>query len=467
MRKIIFLLYALSFVFHLNAQDNTTPSPIIFICDASGSMMGQIQGKTKMEIATSVLSASVNNLPENQKVGLVAYGHRKKDDCKDVEFLVDVESGTKTQVNQSLKSIKALGRTPLALSATQVIDKLRNAKMKATIILVTDGIESCNGNICNVITAAKKEGIDFRLHIIGFGLKAGETEQLRCAAKAGGGQYYDAANAGGLSEVLNEATAADVDKPLKNFSVYAIKNGKPIDALVKAYKAGTKTDVTSVRTYSDTGFLYLTAGTYDLEVTPLENSDVEAVVVPGVKSFDNKIAHQTVSFDASKIQVTTSNNGGGWNAVVKVLSKDGKTISSGRTYGKPKVYEINPGVYDVEITAMVIEGMETTHRMENVTISAGETKALEHNFKSGIAMVGAKSAKGLVDAGVNIKNNKTKQSMANGRTYTSASSNPKKFILTPGTYEVTITAFKEFNGKKQTFTMVVKEGATTEQVINF
>ncbi len=467
MKKIIFLLCAFSFVFHLNAQDNKTPSPIIFICDASGSMMGQIQGKTKMEIATNVLSASVNNLPENQKVGLVAYGHRKKDDCKDVEFLVDVESGTKTQVNQSLKSIKALGRTPLALSATQVIDKLRNTKMKATIILVTDGIESCNGNICDVISAAKKEGIDFRLHIIGFGLKAGETEQLKCAAQAGDGQYYDAANAGGLGDVLNEATAADVDKLSKNFSVYAIKNGKPIDAIVKAYKAGTKTDVASVRTYADTGFLYLPAGTYDLEIKPLENSDVNAVVVAGVKSFDEKIAHQTISFDAAKVQVSTLNNGDGWDAVVKVLSKDGKTVSSGRTYGRPKVYEVNPGVYDVEITAMVIEGMEIKHRMENVTIKAGETKALEHNFKSGIAMIGATNAKGLVDALVDIKDANTKKSMATGRTYTAATSNPKKFILTPGPYEITVTAFKELNGKKQTFTMVVKEGETIEKIVNY
>ncbi len=236
---------------------------------------------------------------------------------------------------------------------------------------------------------------------------------------------------------------------------------------MKAYKSGSKTSVTSVRTYADTAFLYLPAGTYDLEVKPLENSDVNAVVVPGVKSFDGKIAHQTVSFDGGKVQVSTLNNGEGWDAVVKVLSKDGKTVSSGRTYGKPKVYEVNPGVYDVEVTAMVIEGMRTTHRMENVTVKAGETKSLEHNFKSGIAMIGATNAKGLIDALVDIKDATTKKSMATGRTYTAATSNPKKFVLTPGSYEVTVTAFKELNGKKQTFTMVVKEGESVEKVASY
>ncbi|HRI85642.1 MAG TPA: hypothetical protein PK536_09385 [Ignavibacteria bacterium] len=63
-----------------------SPSPIIFIYDASGSMWDQISGKSKMEIASEVLKNSVNGLPENQRIGLVAYGHRTKGDCEDVEF---------------------------------------------------------------------------------------------------------------------------------------------------------------------------------------------------------------------------------------------------------------------------------------------------------------------------------------------------------------------------------------------
>ncbi len=81
----------------------------------------------------------------------------------------------------------------------------------------------------------KKKGIDFQLHIIGFGLKARETEQLKYAAHAGDGNYYDAADSGGLGDVLNEATSQTIDKPEGNVSVYAIKNGIGIDAWVKAY----------------------------------------------------------------------------------------------------------------------------------------------------------------------------------------------------------------------------------------
>lgn len=468
MKPLTAILLVFFLAFQLRAQGDPSPSPIVFIYDASGSMWGQMDGKTKMEIAADVLSSTVNGLPGNQQVGLVAYGHREKGDCEDVEFLVEMDNADKARINQSLKAIKPLGKTPLAYSALQVIGQLRQAKAKATIILVTDGIESCGGDICAAIKAAKAEGIDFRLHIVGFGLQNEETEQLRCAAKAGDGQYYDAANADGLAEVLQEATKTTVDKPLGNFTVFAVKNGKPVDAIIRAFEAGTKNAVAMARTYGDTALLFLPAGAYDLEAAPLENSDVDAITLYNVQSAGEKTKHQTVSFDGGKILVTTLNNGEGWDAIVKIYPRgSSKTAASGRTYGKADAYEVNPGLYDVEVQAMKIEGLEISHRIENIEVRAGETREVEHRFKSGIARIGARSAAGLVDAAVKITETTSKKNVANGRTYTSDSSNPKAFTLNPGTYEVAVTALKEHKGKKETFTIEVKEGAKVEKIANF
>jgi len=256
MKQLAISIVVFCFVFQLNAQEQDAPSPILFIYDASGSMWGKLQGKTKKEIASNVLSTSVNNLPDNQNVGLIAYGHRKKGDCNDIEFLVDLKNNSKDKVTKAVKGINPLGRTPLARSATMAINSLRDSKTKATIILITDGIESCDGNICDVVSAAKAEGIDFKLHIVGFGLKEGETKQLKCAAEAGGGHYYDAADAGGLGDVLNEATTSTVDEPDGNVSVYAVKNSIAIDAIVKAYDIIGKRKPISVRTYQDTAYFY-------------------------------------------------------------------------------------------------------------------------------------------------------------------------------------------------------------------
>ncbi len=464
---VLLFLFFICLALYLPAQDRQ-PSPILFIYDASGSMWGQIEGKTKMEIATGVLSTTVDELPDGQPVGLMAYGHREKGNCEDVEFLAEMDNTDKARLHQALKGIKPLGKTPLAHSTLLAIGKLREASRKATIILITDGIESCDGDICEVATAAKTEGIDFRLHIVGFGLKDEETEQLRCAAKAGEGRYYDAADADGLSAVLREAAATTVDEPAANFSVFAVKNGKAIDAYVKAYKAGTKDFAATARTYADTALLYLPAGSYDLEVQPLENSDVNAITMPIVQSVAEEARHQTVSFDAGSIQVTTLNNGEGWDAVVTIYSKTGgKSAAGGRTYGRPKVFEVNPGRYDVEVKAMKIEGPAITHRIENVEVRANETQELEHNFKSGIARIGAQSAGSLVDAVVKVMDAEGKKNVAGGRTYTSESSNPREFTLTPGTYQINLDALGEHKGKSESFTLEVKEGETVEKVVEF
>jgi Ca-activated chloride channel family protein len=60
---------------------------IVFILDGSGSMWGQIGGKAKITIAKEVLTGLIQDLPSDVNVGLVAYGHRTKGDCNDVEEL--------------------------------------------------------------------------------------------------------------------------------------------------------------------------------------------------------------------------------------------------------------------------------------------------------------------------------------------------------------------------------------------
>ncbi len=468
MKNLAAILCVFWFLFQSNAQIQKTPSPILFIYDASGSMWAQMDGKIKKEIASDVLSTAVNNLPDNQKIGLIAYGHRKKGDCRDVEFMVDLNNTSKSKITSSVKKINPLGMTPLAFSAIQAINSLKNLKIKATIILVTDGIESCDGNICDVVSAAKAEGIDFKLHIVGFGLKEDETEQLKCAAKAGEGHYYDASNATGLGDVLTEATSQTIDNPSGNFTVYTVKNGKPLDGLVQAYVAGTKELVDGIRTYGDTVFLSLPKGLYDFKVSALENSRLEPLILSKIQSYDDQITHQTISFDGGKINLTTLNNDEGWDCTSKVINKDGKVVGGSRTYGRPQLIEVNPGIYDVEISGLVMRGLETTHLFKGVQVESGKTVDILHSFKTGKAMIGVKSGERLVDAVISIHDKKTGKNIAGGRSYTSASSNPKEFMLNPGMYDVVVKAVKkEFAGKSESFTIEVKQSETIVKIVNF
>lgn len=466
MKNLFSSLVILCCSLSINAQE--IPSPILFIYDASGSMWGAMENKTKKEIASDVLISTVGNLPDNQNIGLIAYGHRKKSDCDDIEYLVNLTNNTKSNVTNAVKSLNPTGRTPLARSATLAINSLKESNTKATIILITDGKESCDGDICNVITDAKANGIDFKLHIVGFGLKEGEKEQLKCAALAGNGKYYDADNAGGLGDVLTEATTETVDKPKGNFSVYAVKNGEPVDAWVKPQNSETKKDLSGARTYRDTAWVYLPTGKYDIEVKPLENSDIPSTTI-SVEIKEGEMKHKDVSFDGGILEVSTTTNGEPWDAIVKMYDKNtGKVIANARTYGRSKQMEVPAGNYKVTYQALNLEGIDIYVEVNDVEVQANTTNSISHDFKSGIVMIGVKTASGeLIDATVNFHEINTRKNVAGARTYTSDSSNPKKFILNPGTYEVKISTVGKHKGYKDSFTIIVEEGKTVEKSITF
>jgi Ca-activated chloride channel family protein len=464
MKKLIILIGAILMVLTGVAQtDSNEPSPLIIIYDASGSMWGQMDGKTKMEIASGVLNSTMSNLDASKEVGLVAYGHRKKGDCKDVEFLVDFSGGSPSEVTNAVSAIKPLGKTPLAYSASLVINKLRTSKTKATIILITDGIESCDGNICDVVKAAKAEGIDFKLHIIGFGLKEGETEQLKCAAGAGDGNYYDAADAEGLASVLDEAVEQNVDKPEGNFGVYAVKNGQPIDAYVKAYKAGTDEDMGALRTYGETRYMYLPTGTYDLVAHPL-GSDVNSITIKNVENVEDEMTVKNISFDGGKFKVTGFNNKDGWDCMVKVMNEDGKVVASTRTYGGSKEMEVNPGNYTLSFQALVIKGMETYAETKSYTVEAGSLTSVEHTFETGVLQLYPKIGEGIIDCVVKVSEANTGTYVDGSRSYTKGT----EIIINPGKYSIKVTPLGPNKDRpSQTITVEVKKGETVSKTLNF
>ena len=220
------------------------------------------------------------------------------------------------------------------------------------------------------------------------------------------------------------------------------------------------------RTYRDTAFMFLPANKYNLEARPLEGSDVATITISNVQSFEDKTVHKSISFDAGKIEVSTLNNGEGWDATVNIFLVDtGKNVARGRTYGKARTMEVSPGLYNVEMKVLGIKGSVIEHTVNNVEVMAGETSTISHNFESGIAKIGVQNADGLVDATVNIIDLNTNKNVARGRTYTRTTSNPKEFVLNPGNYEVIVKPVSGANkGETEKFNIEVKAGEQIERI---
>ncbi|MEJ2588072.1 MAG: VWA domain-containing protein, partial [Deltaproteobacteria bacterium] len=142
-------------------------SLIVYILDGSGSMWGRVDGKIKIQAAKEVMSTLIAETPEGIECGVMVYGHRKKGDCSDIEMMVPIGPLDKTSAVSKISGITPKGKTPISDSISMAVDKLKGMEAASTIVLVSDGIETCGKDPCDVVKQFKKSGINFVMHVVG------------------------------------------------------------------------------------------------------------------------------------------------------------------------------------------------------------------------------------------------------------------------------------------------------------
>jgi len=198
---IILASMSLSFASEARAEGNV----LYFILDASGSMWERAGGKPRIVIAKETLSNLIEQTPAQIRAGVTVYGHRRKGDCSDIEEIValkNLDPMAKFRAKERISSINAMGKTPITDSIQQTVDRLKGEEGESTIVLISDGLESCGKDPCALTKKLKSAGINFVMHVVGFGLMDHQKKKLACIADAGGGTFFTADNASGLLEAL-------------------------------------------------------------------------------------------------------------------------------------------------------------------------------------------------------------------------------------------------------------------------
>lgn len=219
--QVFLLLLILSTV--VVAQERSATN-LLFIVDGSNSMWGQIEGQAKIEIVQNVLSQRIENLSDDVNAGLIVYGHRQEADCKDIETLVEMQPLDRAKLLANIRRITPRGKTPIAFSIERAVGAIKNLQEKATIILMTDGRETCSLDPCGHVRKLREE-FEFDLHVVGFDIVSEEdARQLRCLAEVGGGRYFTAATIEGLDDAFQGATsrsgaAAEIHRAQENTEI--------------------------------------------------------------------------------------------------------------------------------------------------------------------------------------------------------------------------------------------------------
>lgn len=238
-RIVLFFTAAFFLLFGLfspaMAEKNT-----LLIIDASGSMRSSIDGMVKMDMAKDVLCDYISRLPRDMNVGLVAYGHRSKDDCSDVEYMVPLGKNNRDLMIEKIISMKPMGKTPISLSLEKAVAILDTVSGDNTIILVSDGKESCNAEPCALLERYAAQGKSFVAHVVGFDVGVREKKELECIAAAGRGKYYPADNLKGFKIAL-ENVAKDQPPVIAPVEPAVVPMASGVLSLPKtAYVAGER-----------------------------------------------------------------------------------------------------------------------------------------------------------------------------------------------------------------------------------
>ena len=212
--KILILLGLIISSSNSYSQKKQEPvNRILFVFDASQSMLGRWQSGRKIDIAKQLLTNITDSLKDvrNLELALRVYGHQRSfppQDCDDTRLEINFIPSNifAERVKGKLSMIRAKGTTPIARSLEEAASDFPIDNSRNIVILITDGKEECGMDPCAVSRLFAKKGIILKPFVIGIGLDESWKDNLDCV-----GTFFDAANEKDFSNILNIVISHVVD----------------------------------------------------------------------------------------------------------------------------------------------------------------------------------------------------------------------------------------------------------------
>jgi Ca-activated chloride channel homolog len=143
---------------------------------------------------------------------LRVYGHKGSNadvdrpaSCAASELVYPFQQLDTAKFQTAIDSFEPTGWTPLAASfdnALKDFEQFEPATSSNFVYVVTDGIETCDGDPVASARALNSASVHPIVNIVGFDVDPEASAQLRATAEAGGGKFYAARNAAELNQVF-------------------------------------------------------------------------------------------------------------------------------------------------------------------------------------------------------------------------------------------------------------------------
>lgn len=199
----LFVLVLCCIAFAVSAQPAETRR-ILILLDGSGSMLETWKETTKWEVAKRLIDKTLDSIQRENpsvEIGLRVFGHqspRLMQDCEDSKLEVPIGKNSVPAIQSKLDEIVPKGHTPIAYSLFLAAGDFPDLPGTNSIILITDGIENCEGDPCASAEVLANKRITLKPFIIGIGLAETDKGKFDCV-----GTYYDATDEATFENAIN------------------------------------------------------------------------------------------------------------------------------------------------------------------------------------------------------------------------------------------------------------------------
>ncbi|MBI3518947.1 MAG: VWA domain-containing protein [Bacteroidetes bacterium] len=424
-RRLILLFTVLCCATYSQAQvKKTEPSltRVLFVFDASNSMKTKHKNTTRIEGAKELFYKFIDSLSKQKNIqfALRMYGHTVKyppGDCKDSKLVVPFGKNNSTLIKSKVAEAKPTGITPIEHSLTESANDFPDTKAVNMIILITDGIEECEGDPCKARQKLMEKGIVFKPFIIGIGLTVEQIKTFECV-----GDYYDFDNTSLVTDISSIISKQKLNKTSAQVNL--------LDT--KSYPSETNVNMTFYNTATG-NYVYNYMHTLNQKNNPdtlylddFPTYKVIAHTIPPTESKDVKLTqgkHTIIPIDAPQGFIELRRPMGVYNFNEKIKSIIRKSSGNMQTLNVQQMNTTEKyitGSYDLEILTL-----PRTY-IYGVKVEQSQTKLVE------LPNAGMLTVKALDNGdGCILKDTKKLEWVCNLNTSTS-----QTYFLQPGNYRI-------------------------------
>lgn len=406
-------------------------------------MLAKWGSQTRMTAAKDILSDIVDSLSANSAVELAlrVYGHqypRERNVCNDTRLEVPFGKNNHGQIIARLNAIKPKGNTPITYSLEKASGDFPTDKTyRNIIILITDGIESCQGDPCATSLSLQKKSIFLKPFIIGLGMAEKDAHQFDCI-----GQFIDARNRRELHDALEKSVHNSLDKTTVTVELLDAKGNKKISNVNVTFI----NNFTKLPTYEFIHYRDRNGRPDTVEIDGILSYDVVVNTIPPVTKRNVSIEsgqHNTISIKAPQGTLSVSQpNTKAYDHDVSILIRDPKSKELYNVQSINEKHNYLVGNYDVEILTLPRVKVRNVHINQDKTTSLGVDDPGLLNLKmtaSGYGSLYEIKKNGSEEWIYNIPKNQSSD----------------KIVLQPGNYKAVFRA-KNASGSKYTATKIFK-----------